>query len=260
MVNLSPLSNLTTTATALANLILVQPKDIGILPKLPNGQSFLFHYNGEETVTLKSDITDHYIEDNTALQDQIALRPEMITTHGYIGELNDILPALLEPLKFAANKLTVISAYTPGLSLTALRLYNQATLAYATVSALADSAVSAWNFITGGNNKPAQNKQQKAFQQFYGYWRNRTLFTIQTPWAIFDNMAIDTLRAVQGEDTRVITDFEITFKAIRIATTTLVTTKTGQGRYINQSSPLIDNGTSTPPQVGTSISSFVGLA
>src|SRR6185312_8744514 len=102
MPDLSSLASITTAATALSNLILVNPqKTIGYQPQNApsnNGQtaqlgpSLLFHYEGEQTASLESDITDHYIENNTAIQDQIALKPVIITTHGFIGELNDIPP------------------------------------------------------------------------------------------------------------------------------------------------------------------------
>ncbi len=134
-INLSALSNITTSATALSNLILVSPdKNAGIQAnprRYSDGSfadrdpAFLFNYEGENTITLESDITDHYAEDNTALNDQIALRPELITTHGFIGELNDISPEILDPLKLLAEKLTVINAYTPVLSETAILAYKQ---------------------------------------------------------------------------------------------------------------------------------------
>lgn len=270
MPNLSSLAPITTAATALSNLILVSPQStIGYQPQsVPtnNGTTqqqppaLLFHYEGEQTAVLKSDITDHYIEDNTAIQDQIALRPEVITTHGYIGELNDIPPAALAAVQSVANKLTIINAYTPVLSATALLAYNTAFQLYQTATAAANSAVAAWSSLTntGGESvvgsagitlQPNQNKQQTAFQQFYGYWRNRTLFTVQTPWAVFQNMAIDELHAIQDETTNVITDFQVTFKMIRVAQLSTISgiNLQYQGRAANQSASLVNNGTQTPP-------------
>src|SRR5271170_7629799 len=118
------LSTATTGITALSNLIVVSPQSTtGYQPQNPPSASgvistaqqppaILFHYEGEQTVALESDITDHYIEDNTAIQDQIALKPVMITTHGFIGELNDVPPSFLSLLQSASQKLTTISAYT----------------------------------------------------------------------------------------------------------------------------------------------------
>lgn len=292
MANLSALAPLTTAATALANLILVSPqKTQGYRPQNPPNTdgtpsqqqqppSLLFHYEGEQTVRIQSDITDHYIEDNTAIQDQISLRPEKITTHGFIGELNDIAPAALSLLQIAADKLTVVSAYIPVLSETALIAYNEAFLAYQVAQNVVHSAVAAWSSITQQDSENVinesglgagdfsfstgaitgnQTKQQVAFQQFYGYWRARTLFTVQTPWAVFQNMAIEDLVAIQDDKTNVITDFNVTFKMIRTASTAI---EVGlgvllQGRLNSQATGETDLGTSTPVQ---SISVGAGLS
>lgn len=282
MANLSGLSAITTAATSLSNLILVSPqKTVGYQPQSVNGvqaeqpPSLLFHYEGEQTVGIESDITDHFIEDNTAIQDQIALKPETVTTHGFIGELNNVKPALFGLLNTLANKLTVIDAYAPGLSKTAINAVNQADQLYQVGSKAANSAVSAWSSITGqdgenvigssgiqngafnaatGQISGNQSKQQVIFQQFYGYWRARTLFTVQTPWAVFQNMAIKSLRAIQDAETRVITDFEVSFKMIRTASTATVLgiADISQGRLIAQAAGITNLGTSTP-------SSSIGL-
>lgn len=238
---ISALSQITTGATALGNLIFVSPQTtVGYQPQskpTKNGTAptqlptIIFHYEGENTAALESDITDHYVEDNTAIQDQIALRPIMISTQGFIGELNDVPPnAVFQALQQAAQKLTVLNAYTPVLSTTAQIAYNEALFAYQTASNLVDNAVSAYNTITGQggtsvinangiSTQPNQTKQQTYFQQFFGYWNTRTLFTIQTPWAIFTDMAIKNLQAIQSAETNVITDFNVVFKQMRFAST-----------------------------------------
>lgn len=275
MGNLSALATLTTTATALSNLILVSPQSVsGYQPQNapnPDGTpstaqpppSFLFNYEGEQSAQLDSDITDHYIEDNTALQDQIALKPPIVNTHGFIGELNDIAPPALAPVKALADKLTIVSAYTPSLSASALVAYNTAFQLYQTAQNAANTAISAWSSINGtggesvvtGNSSqplivaPNQTKQQLAFQQLFGYWQSRTLFTVQTPWAIFQNMAIKSMRPVQDADNLYITTFEMSFKQIRIAQTSTVSGTIGsnlQGRAALQAQSLTNLGTSTP--------------
>ncbi len=278
MPNLAALSPITTAATALSNLVLVSPQSVvgyqpqnkpnpdGSTPTTEPPPKLLFNYEGEQTVMIESDITDHYVEDNSAIQDQIALKPEVITAHGFIGELNDVVPDLLKPVKFVADKLTAIVAYTPALTATAQLAYSEAFQLYQVASNVVTSAVNAWtavsNLITGSDGQTvigadgqtvatAQNKQQTAFQQFYGYWRSRTLFTVQTPWAVFQNMAIRSLRAIQDAETRVITDFEITFKMIRQASTLTATNglsnipQSYQNRAGSQASALTDLGSST---------------
>lgn len=284
MADVSALSTATTAATALANLILVSPQTvIGYQPQ--NAPSFsnntavpqpalLFNYEGEQSVSLESDITDHYIEDNTAIQDQIALRPETITTSGFIGELNDVTPAALQPLKTVAQKLTPLASYGPSLSQTALLAYVEAQFLYQVGQAAANSAVSAWSSINGRggetvingagvNVQPNQTKQQQFFQQFYGYWRSRTLFTVQTPWAVFQDMAIKSLRAVQDPETRVITDFQVTFKLLRFASTqvtsSLLFSPDGfQGRSALQAAVRVNLGLQSPPPAALSFTSALG--
>jgi hypothetical protein len=237
--------------------------------------SLLFHYEGENQSILESDITDHYIEDNTAIQDQIALRPEIVTVDGYIGELNNIPPPALAILQQIANKLTIVSAYTPVLSATAELAYAEALLAYQTAANAVNSATSAWSSLngTGGENvigtnglgssfnaatgkvSNSQNKQQVMYQQFYGYWRARQLFTVQTPWAVFQNMSILRLQATQEADTNVITGFKVTFKMMRFSNTatTAGLSPILQGRASQQGSSLVDIGTTTPPTASISL-------
>lgn len=266
--NLSALSSVTNAAQALSNLVLVSPqKVVGYQPQPSEGTeqvppALLFHYEGENTAQLESDITDHFVEDNTAINDQIALRPEIVTVNGFIGELNNVVPKALQPLKFIADKLTIIDAYTPSLSATALIAFNEAVFFYSLAKNAANSAISAWSSISGRGGttvisgegvvkeQPNQNKQQEMFQQFYAYWRSRALFTVQTPWAIFQNMAIKSLRAVQDAETRVITDFQVTFKMIRFADTITESADISnfQGRSADQAAGTTNLGTSTPPE------------
>lgn len=256
MINLELLANTATTAKGLSDLILVRPNQpIGYKPQatelekanaeefqfvdfqgqqrvLVNPEAFFFNYEGEQSIQLTSEITDHYVEDNTTIQDQVALAPEEITTNGFVSELNDIAPPPLEPLNIAAEKLVLVSAYTPQLSVTANLAYSRAKFFYDNALTIRNNAVQTWQSITGST--PAgteQNKQQKAFQKFYGYWRERRLFTLQTPWAIFNNMIIKSLKAIQSADNNVISNFEITFKKMRFAQTQVAAASEMLGFY-----------------------------
>lgn len=270
------LASLTSGVTALQNVILVSPQNvIGYQPENQVGAQFnapalLFHYEGEQTAMLESDITDHYVEDNTAIQDQIAIKPVIVTTHGFIGELNNVAPAGFQSLQVLANKLVSIGSYAPGLSATALLAYNEAVFAYQTAANAANAAIasarSLANFVTGGSsggenvisgtditNLRGQNLQQTMFQQFFAYQVSRTLFTVQTPWAVFQHMAIKSLRAIQDADTNVITDFEVSFKQMRFATTQTTQAQVSpDGRLFSQAAPLVNLGNSALQPATTS--------
>lgn len=229
-INISALSTSTVSAIGLGNLILVTPEDKGISPELVNTQTqkrFLFDFYGEQSIDLDCEITDHYVEDNTALQDHIAIKPEMIVGEGYIGELKDFIPDLPSALKSIPQKLVALSAYAPALTTTALIAYNTAFQVYQIGKAGTADLVSRWNSLNGQTETQigsasfdkVQNEQQKAFQMFYGYRQERILFTVQTPWAIFQHCALKRLHAVQDATTRMISSFEVTFKPIKFAKT-----------------------------------------
>ncbi len=278
MPNLAALAPITTSATALANLVLVSPNaEIGYQPQnLPNEagkpqpDTFLFQYEGEQNLTSESDIPDHYLEDNKAYQDQIALKPVTYVTHGFIGELNDVIPGFLKPLKFIANKLVTIGAYEPELTTTGLVAFSEAFFLYQVAANAANSAVAAWSSISNlatGGNEALQNKQQIAFSKLYGYQQERRLFTVQTPWAVFQNMAIVKLRAIQDDESNVITDFELTFKQLRFAFTQ--STSAGfldssvskfQGQAATQAASLTNLGTSSPTSGPTLSSGIASIA
>lgn len=270
------LSTLTTAVNGIAGLLLASPQTtVGYRPQLASlPPALLFNYEGEQTASIESDITDHFVEDNTAIQDQIALRPETITTQGFIGELNNVAPFGLQTAQKLADSLVSIGAYTPGLSITAILAYNEAFYAYQIANSAVTTAVSTWATVSGVGQGEAvigangvqsgvllnltQTKQQVFFQQFYGYWRSRTLFLVQTPWAVFENMAIKSLRAIQDAETRMITDFEVTFKMIRYASTQTVATapvfQNAQGQLFYQAQPKVNLGTQTvSPAPGASV-------
>lgn len=48
---------------------------------------FLFDIPEDDEIQLRSDVTDHFLEDNTAVADQIALKPEEITLRGLVAEI-----------------------------------------------------------------------------------------------------------------------------------------------------------------------------
>ena len=240
-IDLSGLSGAANTLTALSGVAMVTPKYIGYTAqkadKTLEQSSMLFHIEAENKLSLKSEITDHVIEDNTVVSDQIATKPEIVTVRGLIGELNTVLPEALQLVREAQEKLILVSGYVPELTIAALRGLNAAEQAYR----LAENLKSQFS-EQFSEDSASQNKQQVFFQKFYSYWQNKTLFTVQTPWQIFNDMAIQSVNAVQGEDSEVISDFEVTFKKIRFASTAFQSAKELSGRSANQSATLKNNG------------------
>src|SRR5579863_4903278 len=110
----------TTVQSITTSVALVTPQtNVGYQPQNQDGQqppTLLFHYEAENTAQLQSDITDHFIEDNTAIQDQIALKPEKITVHGFIGELNDVFPVSIPNNGQISALLPNVAQFVPQLT------------------------------------------------------------------------------------------------------------------------------------------------
>jgi hypothetical protein len=237
-----------TAGATLVNAFLVVLQGVGYDVQDSNNVSFLFNFREEDSEDLKSDITDHYTETNSALQDQISLKPVTCTLHGFIGELTDQQSGIAAEVQLIASQLTVFAPYVPALTVAAQQYYNQAQQIYNAASSAAATLTQAFNFVTG---KGSLTKQQQAFAFFKSRWQSRSLFSVQTPWEILPNMAIEELHAVQEGDSQQVSDFRITFKQMNFASTlSSASTIAGQGRYAFQAANSTNQGAQNPPSVG----------
>lgn len=179
---------------------------------------YVFDIAGDSIAALTSDITDHYTEDNRALQDHIAIRPKRITLRGYVGELVYRLGGQDKPfLQKVPQKLITASAYLPQLSSAAQQIQqvlSTGSITSVSLSSASDIYSMVKNSLSGAGDESAQ---QNAYTYFRTLQEQGVLMGIQTPWEFLSNMAIESIIAIQPEATRYVTDFAVTFKEIRIA-------------------------------------------
>ena len=184
---------------------------------------FVFDIAEECEISLESEITDHYVEDGTAVQDHIALRPEKVTLRGYVGEV--VYNTGGEPgfIQKASEKLTIVTSYLPVISNYASKVYNNIA-SINLESETGDVATFEKLFEAGGDvfkayrdiNLP-KDKQSEAFIYFEALRNSRKLLTVQTPYRYYTDMAIETVKMVQNAQTRDGSDVEVTLKKIRFA-------------------------------------------
>lgn len=320
----------------------------------PGIAGFLFDIPGDEWIELESQITDHFTEANTAIQDNIALSPEKVTVKGLVAELvmgasppaptapvtnplPDNIPftppltggstfSLLSSagigqlVKTAGSSLAlgILARKAPGITSAAkafgptiiagaqgritaavtaslktlqepanaaallipnIQLPGPAQVAVNVVKSVLPklsgpiiSALKTPNFpnsqtLLGGAvaqqsaaanasnslnqvyeakqpTPPKRTRQTSAFLYFYSLWKGRQLFSVETPWGLWTNMAILTLRAEQSEETKSSTNFTVVFKKIHIADTVTVQLGNLAGRNAFQA------GANTPTQNG----------
>lgn len=178
---------------------------------------FIFDYLGEVNVSMDADITDHYAENNTAVQDHVAIRPIEVTMKGFVSEL--VLPkaqGVVGALAAAQSALTQVPAYlqkyTPGVTQT---LQKAVTQVQNTVNTINQTLAKAQNIISlFPGAPPTATKQAKAYSQLFTAMQQKLPMTIDTPYRVLNNMIIKRLTFVQPEETQSWSDITVTLKQI----------------------------------------------
>ena len=193
---------------------------------------YVFDVQTEEKATLAADITDHYTEDNIAVQDHIAIKPKRVTLRGYVGELvyngsnnnnNGVLQQVTQKLTILAGYLPQVSAATEQAQ-AAISAIDGAGGTAASFAAAVPAAANIYGLVQDAiGTTGLLQRQQAAYQYFAACQYTKTLMGIQTPWEFLTNMAVEMIDAIQSEDSIFITDFAVTFKQMRFAVTQTAT-------------------------------------
>ena len=205
------------------NQFIVRPQ--GGRPVIGAG-GFVFDIIEDEEISIDSDITDHYVEANSAIQDHIALRAERFTLRGYVGELTDIFSNTAINTLLSITSLSSIGGFMPEFAAQAANVYTKISDVASKVGTVLNQAQNLFDLVQ--QKSTFSTKQQQAFQAFYSYWSTKQLLTVETPFVIFENMAIESIRSRQRGDTRDRSDFSITFKKMRFASTHTVVPSVSQ--------------------------------
>jgi hypothetical protein len=184
---------------------------------------FVFDVEGETTINLSTEITDHYVEDATTIQDHIVIKPKRITLKNYVGELADIQRGNeATTVQRVTQKLTTISSYLPALTQAATQaLQNKDSNILSNVllnpfTSLTINQVSDyWSYVK--NLTGTQTKQQRAYMYLKALMEQKVLMSVQTPFEFLPRMAIESIVARQNEGEKYVSDFTITLKQIRTA-------------------------------------------
>lgn len=246
----NPIQNVDNLIANVVNQYIVRPTG-GNTTSGING--FVFDIIGDEQMIIDSDITDHFVEDNYAIQDHISLRPVRFSVHGYVAELVDIFPNGLLGILTKIQSLQSIGGYFPVFAAQATQVYASVANVVAKAGEVVNQAKNIYSLITGAST--SSSKQQNAYQTFYQMWLSRQLCSVETPWGILNNMAIESMRPLQKENTNLVTDFEIIFKQINVVSTKFIPSlkilnPAGSGQTIPASPILIGNAlpnTAPPP-------------
>lgn len=187
---------------------------------------FVFSSIQSHKVQLSSQITDYWLENNTAIQDTISIQPVIITVQGLVGEVTfkaphrfwDLLTNKVQDFSKSAlgydltNKLTQISNVQPKvdnytqLAKNAVNYIEVATTKY----------IELWNSLKtteSTNLGDARSIQQRVFDTITNYWIYKTPLNVTTPYGTFSNMYIQNADFSQDTSEN-LTDLSITLKQV----------------------------------------------
>lgn len=212
---------------------------------------FAYDDEKEDRVGLVNEITDHWVEDNTAVQDHIGVKPVMISLKGRISELTfsaSTSGAILTALSAVESTLSQVPAYigtyTPGVEQKVLTAITQAQNIAVQIEQAAARIQQLASFFTPG---PQRNKQQKAFATLSALRNARVLFTVFTPFQVFYNMAIENIDAMQPAGTKTVSDFTVSMKQLQF--TSDLSQSSFQSKYAGRAvagyQPPTSNGTTS---------------
>lgn len=200
---------------------------------------------GDETLTVDSDVTDHYVESNTAYQDQISIKPKIYTVSGEVGELvwyqkdsaSQIFGQVAQRLEGVISFLPVRSKSFNQFKDKAMKVAQWVD----TASNVASKISNLWNSATTGS----LTHQQQAYQELLAMRDNRQpLPMIKTPWGILQDYVITNIKLTQPKETKDKSFISISFKEFRTVSVSTVKfdPEKYQGNAVFEHQPKVDNG------------------
>jgi len=202
---------------------------------------------GNETIIAQSDVTDYYVEENTAYQNHISKKPLVYVIEGEVGEVsyyskdedNSVVGAV-------ANKLTPITTFLPSVSKKMYSVMDKTTKALNLLDSI-DNYVNRYIKLGEKQEKQFSNMQQKEFYWLIRMWEARLPINIKTPWRKLSNYVITNLEFNQSRRTKDVTNIKISFKEFRTVKrgSEAADLKKLRGRVDIQKSAGIDLGSTT---------------
>lgn len=199
--------------------------------------TYYFDIIEEHSIQLQNQITDNYLENNTAVQDHIAQSPITITLRGLSGEKvytaaqarQDELNAYRTALRVSntqtlTQKLGSLSILTPTVSNATQIAKNTYSYAQASISRYTGMVTKFFNINNpidhNGTNIPIKGNKETRLEEIWRKLRllrnSNTSFIVETPYGNFQDMYIQSLTLRQGNQ-NFITDIELTLKQLRFA-------------------------------------------
>lgn len=211
----------------------------------------IFDIVGRVSVKAAADVTDHFVEANYAIQDHVALKPLIVTMDGKAAELVNVFqPNVLQEIFSEITGLIPLAGLAPTFNIQDSQFYAEMNNIAQLGQNIVNTSSTAYQIFSAVAT--LVTRQQSVFQFLINMRNTRQLCTVETPFAIFENMIIEDLDCEQTEDTTKISDFSVRFKQI-------LTVNSVQGTAIVSSTQNQNSGsTSTiPPAASVGLQPYV---
>ena len=212
---------------------------------------FKFHVPETEIVKFENDITDHYIDTNSAVQDHIVQKPITITLTGLVGDYFYSNNQLEDLLALVVPTMTLVKEFLPEIrnatSFLKLKKYNSTTTIGTDGKIVSGAGADKYNFSAMDifslfqSLYKLKSAQTRAFLFFECMWKSRALFSVETTWKRYDNMVIQSLQPRRDKNAD-ITEFSITFKQISTTQTLTETAQEYKNRVEQQMADTVNKG------------------
>lgn len=214
----------------------------------------------DESIKLENSITDYYAEDNSSLQDNIALKPLTFTINGIVAEKYQDVTASTSVMETISKALAPVLRFMPDCTRFILQ---QIVVVEAMLGMIEKTIQEASDFIYSLAGIPSGNddinNQQKAFTFFYSAYKSRELFEVALPWCTINNCAIESVEMTQPASTRMLSTLKITFKQMNFASTKSTVGGSSIGRRKAQASKTPATNLSNVNGTGTSSGNSAGF-
>lgn len=220
---------------------------------------FKFNIPEREQIKMQSDITDHYTDSNNAVNDHIARKPITVTLTGVQGEYFYSVNKIEDMLSKVIPTLALVKQFLPklpdGAKQKLLKKYQNLAITDKTPEALQTSSnkneinnIDLFSLFQ--SLYKVTSSQTRAYLFLKALWQSKALFSVETTFEKFDNMAVIDLTPLRN-DSADMAEFTVTFKQMNFAQTLTRDIDNAIGRTREQLAEINKKGVDKGKEVAT---------
>lgn len=187
---------------------------------------FKFNIPEREQIKFQTDITDHYTDRNNPIQDNISQKPITVTLTGSQGEYFYSVNQIEDTISKVVPTLSLVKQFMPKLTSAAKQVFSK-KLKVSAKNSKKTQEIRGINkylinsidiFLLFQQICKISSSQTRAYLFLKALWKSKAIFSVETTYERFDNMAIIDL--IPNRDGNAdITDFSVTFKQLNFTET-----------------------------------------